>query len=256
MISRNISRALLTNYSNEMKNPEQLSNRGRTELEQALKAVNDTISSNAIIVYAVGSEGNNIRIASAGEEIYESEISFGIDEKEDKGIGKWAKVPLVRGVVSFVSSMIIGIQSLMFSAQFFEDEDDKAGDSEPVIENNDNTNVEKEVKNNKTLERVENKKEDKNTVLEISVTGNPLITFKEDHNYYKYDTEETKKLRDEFIDPSDYVYGDYYITICEYDGKSDGCFANDMYAGSDIGTALNSVITLKKVYISNGYICY
>ena len=100
------------------------------------------------------------------------------------------------------------------------------------------------------------KKEDKNTVLEISVTGNPLITFKEDHNYYKYDTEETKKLRDEFIDPSDYVYGDYYITICEYDGKSDGCFANDMYAGSDIGTALNSVITLKKVYISNGYICY
>ncbi|MBQ9314030.1 MAG: DUF1385 domain-containing protein [Clostridia bacterium] len=46
-----------------------------------------------------------------------------IEEKEVKGIGKWAKVPIVRGVVSFISSMVIGIQALMFSAQFFEDEE-------------------------------------------------------------------------------------------------------------------------------------
>lgn len=48
-----------------------------------------------------------------------------IEEKEAKGIGKWAKLPIIRGVVSFISSMVIGIQALMFSAKFFEvDEDD------------------------------------------------------------------------------------------------------------------------------------
>lgn len=47
-----------------------------------------------------------------------------IEEKEVKGIGKWAKIPIIRGVVSFISSMVIGIQALMFSASFFEDEEE------------------------------------------------------------------------------------------------------------------------------------
>lgn len=46
-----------------------------------------------------------------------------IDEKETKGIGKWSKFPIIRGCVSFVSSMVIGVQALMFSAKFFEEED-------------------------------------------------------------------------------------------------------------------------------------
>lgn len=48
-----------------------------------------------------------------------------IEEKEVKGIGKWSKIPLIRGVISFVSSMVIGIQALMFSSQFFDDEEEK-----------------------------------------------------------------------------------------------------------------------------------
>lgn len=48
-----------------------------------------------------------------------------IEEKEAKGIGKWAKLPIVRGVVSFVSSMVTGVQALMFSAKFFDVEEDK-----------------------------------------------------------------------------------------------------------------------------------
>ncbi len=48
-----------------------------------------------------------------------------IEEKEAKGIGKWAKLPIIRGVVSFVSSMVTGVQALMFSAKFFDIEDDK-----------------------------------------------------------------------------------------------------------------------------------
>lgn len=48
-----------------------------------------------------------------------------IEEKESKGIGKWAKVPIIRGVVAFVSSMITGVQALMFSAKFFDVEDEE-----------------------------------------------------------------------------------------------------------------------------------
>lgn len=52
-----------------------------------------------------------------------------IEEKEAKGIGKWAKLPIIRGVVSFVSSMVTGVQALMFSAKFFDIEDDKKEDN-------------------------------------------------------------------------------------------------------------------------------
>jgi uncharacterized protein YqhQ len=48
-----------------------------------------------------------------------------IEEKESKGIGKWAKVPIIRGVVAFVSSMVTGVQALMFSAKFFDIEEDE-----------------------------------------------------------------------------------------------------------------------------------
>lgn len=48
-----------------------------------------------------------------------------IEEKEAKGIGKWAKLPIIRGVVSFVSSMVTGVQALMFSAKFFDVEEEE-----------------------------------------------------------------------------------------------------------------------------------
>lgn len=48
-----------------------------------------------------------------------------IEEKEAKGIGKWAKMPILRGIVSFVSSMVTGVQALMFSAKFFDIEDEE-----------------------------------------------------------------------------------------------------------------------------------
>jgi len=45
-----------------------------------------------------------------------------IDEKENKIKGGIRKVPLIRGVFSFVDSMVIGVQALMFSANFYEDD--------------------------------------------------------------------------------------------------------------------------------------
>ena len=52
-----------------------------------------------------------------------------IDEKETKGIGKWAKIPIIRGVVSFVTSMVVGVQALMFSAKFFDTEEETKKES-------------------------------------------------------------------------------------------------------------------------------
>lgn len=47
--------------------------------------------------------------------------------KEYKGIvpGEvWQKIPLVRGVLSFVDSLVLGMSTLMYSASFFEDEEE------------------------------------------------------------------------------------------------------------------------------------
>ena len=47
--------------------------------------------------------------------------------KEYKGIvpGEiWKKIPLVRGVLSFIDSLVLGMSTLMYSASFFEDEDE------------------------------------------------------------------------------------------------------------------------------------
>ena len=48
--------------------------------------------------------------------------------KEYKGIvpGEiWQKIPLVRGVLSFIDSLVLGMSTLMYSASFFEDESEK-----------------------------------------------------------------------------------------------------------------------------------
>lgn len=38
--------------------------------------------------------------------------------------GKFVKLPIIRGCVNFIDSMIVGVKSLMFSAQFFDVDDD------------------------------------------------------------------------------------------------------------------------------------
>ena len=44
------------------------------------------------------------------------------------GIGggrAWTKLPLIRGVIAFVDSMVLGIKSLSYSAEFFDEEEDQ-----------------------------------------------------------------------------------------------------------------------------------
>lgn len=79
-----------------------------------------------------------------------------LEEKEAKGIGVWAKIPIIRGVVAFVSSMVTGVQALMFSAKFFdiedEEEEKKKGratciDTEELREKVENENLKNKVSN-------------------------------------------------------------------------------------------------------------
>ena len=49
-----------------------------------------------------------------------------VEKKENKGIfghGAFVKLPLVRGVVNFIDSLVLGMSSLTFSASFFEEEE-------------------------------------------------------------------------------------------------------------------------------------
>ena len=41
------------------------------------------------------------------------------------GDSKWAKLPLIRGVVNFIDSLILGMESLSYSASFYDDEEEQ-----------------------------------------------------------------------------------------------------------------------------------
>lgn len=41
------------------------------------------------------------------------------------GDSKWAKLPLIRGVVNFIDSLVLGMESLSYSASFYDDEEDQ-----------------------------------------------------------------------------------------------------------------------------------
>ena len=60
-----------------------------------------------------------------------------IDENDVKAKGAWLKIPIIRGVISFFSSMVIGVKALTFSAKFFDTEEEKPNDTK---KNNDKPN--------------------------------------------------------------------------------------------------------------------
>ncbi len=51
--------------------------------------------------------------------------SINVSTEDIKKPGKWAKLPLVRGVVSFVSSLVVGIRQLMKSAEILGEADEE-----------------------------------------------------------------------------------------------------------------------------------
>ncbi len=84
-----------------------------------------------------------------------------IKETENKVKGNFRKIPILRGIFGFVNSMVIGINALMFSAQFYEE------DGSPKQEENDSKNE------GKASDNDEKKVEDKSK----SDTSNELSGF-------------------------------------------------------------------------------
>jgi uncharacterized protein YqhQ len=51
--------------------------------------------------------------------------SITVDVNNTKDINDvWHKIPIIRGMISFIDSLVIGLSTLMYSASFFEDEED------------------------------------------------------------------------------------------------------------------------------------
>ncbi len=80
-----------------------------------------------------------------------------IDEKENKVKTKIMKIPFVRGVFSFVSSMVIGVKALMFSANFYDDEEENKAEGKAKEKAKDGA---REKVKDKEKERTEGKKEE------------------------------------------------------------------------------------------------
>ena len=55
----------------------------------------------------------------------DKEIAVDVKTSGSKEHSKLLKLPIIRGVVAFIDSMVVGIQTLSFSASFFEDEEEE-----------------------------------------------------------------------------------------------------------------------------------
>lgn len=88
-----------------------------------------------------------------------------IDESKNKVRGGIRKIPLIRGVFSFVDSMVIGIKALMFSANFYDE------DGTPVEEKKDKNkeNINKDVINKNTEKKHEKPEEMPAWMMTITV---------------------------------------------------------------------------------------
>ena len=87
-----------------------------------------------------------------------------IDEKPTKKYGIWTKIPIIRGVFSFITSMVIGIQALTFSASFFdveETEEEKKKREEKEKKNKKNAKEDKKEQAKEQEAVSENKQETK-----------------------------------------------------------------------------------------------
>ena len=70
-------------------------------------------------------------VYSVGVRKPDGEIEVKIEDYRSVfGKHAWMKWPLLRGVVSFVDSLVVGTKCLMYSASFYEDEEEEGGKPE------------------------------------------------------------------------------------------------------------------------------
>lgn len=63
------------------------------------------------------------------------EIEVAVKDCKSICADRWKKVPLVRGVICFIESLVLGMSTLMYSASFFEDESDAKKETNKQKEN-------------------------------------------------------------------------------------------------------------------------
>ncbi len=82
----------------------------------------------------------------------DKEIAVDVKTSGSKEHSKLLKLPIIRGVVAFIDSMVVGIQTLSFSASFFEDEEEEKKAEKKKSDKN-KKNSKKSVKKEKTPEQ-------------------------------------------------------------------------------------------------------
>lgn len=63
----------------------------------------------------------------------------------------WRKIPIVRGVISFVDSLYLGMHTLMYSASFFEDEESDKKEEKELTKEEQEKNAKKEAREEKLM---------------------------------------------------------------------------------------------------------
>ena len=64
---------------------------------------------------------------------------------------KLRRLPFIRGVINFIESLILGMQTLMYSASFFEDDEDEKKKKEAMTQEERKAQEEKEKKQEKAM---------------------------------------------------------------------------------------------------------
>ena len=86
-----------------------------------------------------------------------------IDIQETKSLGDKCKVfkwPIIRGVVTFIESLVIGVKTLMYSASFFDEEEDASENKKGKSEKKQNSTA-SETDEDKSVKTVTREKKEK-----------------------------------------------------------------------------------------------
>lgn len=88
------------------------------------------IGGQAVMEGVMMRNGNKYAVA-----VRKPDKEIAVDVKNTRNINDiWHKIPIIRGMISFVDSLVIGLSTLMYSASFFEDEEEEKIDKSTLSE--------------------------------------------------------------------------------------------------------------------------
>ncbi|MBR3397244.1 MAG: peptide chain release factor N(5)-glutamine methyltransferase [Lachnospiraceae bacterium] len=112
----------------------------------ACKAVNSRIGGQAVMEGIMMRNDDRYAISVRKPD---QNIETKVESTGSLANNKWLKIPIVRGVYSFISSLVTGISCLMFSATFFEEEEETV--KKPLTKEEEEAKAKKKEKEDKLL---------------------------------------------------------------------------------------------------------